>query len=81
MSIATSTAASTVNCVALAVPETGSVAVIVVLPTAAVVARPRLPAALLIVAAVSFAEVQVTTSVRSCVVLSLNVPMAVNGCV
>lgn len=54
------------------------VAVIVVGPTAVEVACPLEPAALLIVATDGVDEFQVTDDVRSCVVLSENVPVAVN---
>ncbi len=54
-----------------AVPETlPDIAVIVVEPAATDVARPFEPAALLIVAALIFDELQVTEAVRFCVVLS-----------
>jgi len=49
-------------------------AVMVLLPVALLVSRPRL----LIVAAAGFEEVQTTDPVTSCVLLSLNVPVAVN---
>ena len=52
-------------------------ALIVVVPVATLVASP--PAA--IVVAAVFDEVQVAEAVRSCVLLSLNVPVAVNCCV
>ena len=52
-------------------------AVIVVDPAATAVANPLEPAALLMVA-VPFEEVQVTVLVKSCVVLSEKVPVAVN---
>ena len=53
---------------------------IVVAPTAALVARPFEPRALLIVAVAVVDEVQVATSVRSIVVSSLKRPVAVNCC-
>jgi hypothetical protein len=53
-------------------------AVIVVVPTATELANPSLPPALLIVAVSGLLELQVTAVVRSCVVLSENVPVAVN---
>jgi hypothetical protein len=53
------------------------VAEMVVVPAAAVVARPVAP----IVATFAFEEVQVTCVVRSCVVASEYVPVAVNCCV
>lgn len=55
------------------------VAVIVVVPTLALVARPWLPAVLLMTATAVFAELQVTVVVRSCVLPSVKVPVAVNG--
>ena len=61
---------------AIVVP--GAVAVIVVEPVASVLARPWLPLALPITATVLVDESQVTSAVRSCVVLSLNTPVAVN---
>jgi hypothetical protein len=54
------------------------VAVIAVVPGASDAARPLDPAVLLIVAAEVFVELQVTVVVRSWVVLSENVPVAVN---
>ena len=54
------------------------VAVIVAEPAATEVARPLEPAVLLIVAAAVLDDFQVTAAVRSCVVLSENVPVAVN---
>ena len=56
------------------------VAVIVVRPVAAEVAKPREPAALLTVATPPSEEFQVTNAVRSCVVLSEYVPVAVSCC-
>jgi hypothetical protein len=53
-------------------------AVIVVVPTATELADPALPPALLIVAVSGLLEFQVTAVLRSCVVLSENVPVAVN---
>jgi len=53
-------------------------AVIIVVPTATELADPLLPPALLIVAVSGLLELQVTTVVRSCVVLFENVPVAVN---
>jgi hypothetical protein len=58
-----------------------SVAEIVVVPAARVVARPFEPAVLLIVAAATVLDAQVTCVVRSCVVASVYVPIAVNGLV
>ena len=61
------------------VPETlPSAAVIVVVPTATELADPSLPPALLIVATPGLLELQVTAAVRSCVVSSEYVPVAVN---
>ena len=56
------------------------VAVIVVEPAAAEVASPLEPAALLMAATTAADEFQVASVVRSCVVLSENVPVAVNCC-
>src|SRR6187549_608496 len=57
------------------VPETApELAVMIESPTATVVAKP----ALLMVALAGVPEVQVTWLVRSCVVVSENVPVAVN---
>src|SRR6266568_890698 len=68
--------------VSVVLPETPpKVAVIVVVPAATDVARPCDPPALLIVATAVLDELQVTWVVRSCVVLSLKVPVAVNCCV
>jgi hypothetical protein len=61
--------------VAQTLPE---VALIVVDPAATDVASPFEPAALLIVAMPVLDELQVTAAVRFCVVLSENVPVAVN---
>ena len=63
--IETSTAAVTVRVVAPCIPVTPSVAVIVADPTATLVARPLLPAALLTVAMPVFDELQVTELVRA----------------
>lgn len=61
------------------VPETvPTIAVIVAEPAAADVARPLDPAALLIVATEPGEELHVADEVRSCVLLSENVPVAVN---
>ncbi len=54
------------------------VAVTVVVPAATEVARPLEPAALLTVATPVLDELQVAKAVRSCVVLSENVPVAAN---
>jgi hypothetical protein len=57
------------------------VAVIVVVPAAAEVVSPLEPAALLTAATAAADEFQFISVVRSCVVLSENVPVAVNCCV
>ena len=62
-------------------PLPGCVAAIVVEPVATLVASPSLPPALLTVATPAADELHVTAVVRSCVVLSLNVPVAANCCV
>src|SRR6185369_11757426 len=54
------------------------VAMMVVVPAARAVALPFVPAALLMVALVASEELQVTAVVRSCVLLSEKVPVAVN---
>jgi len=54
------------------------VAVIVVEPAAIEAARPLDPAVLLMVATEAADEFQLTAVVRSCVVLSENVPVALN---
>ena len=74
------TAGVTVKVVESARALAGSVAVSRVDPMEALVASPRLPAALLTLAMEGVRELQVTASVRSCVVLSLYVPVAVNCC-
>jgi hypothetical protein len=75
-SIETSVAGDTVNVV---LPETvPRLAAIVVLPTVVELARPLDPAALLIVATDVVADDQVTVVVRSCIVLSVYTPVAVN---
>lgn len=55
-------------------------AVIVVVPTANELARPALPTALLIVAFAVSEELHATSAVKSCVVVSENVPVAMNCC-
>lgn len=60
------------------IPLAGAVAAIVVEPTAELVASPLLPGALLIVAAAVIEELNVADVVRSCVELSLDVPVAAN---
>jgi hypothetical protein len=57
------------------------VAVIMVVPAAAPLAKPWLPTELLIVAAAALDELHVTEVVRFCVLPSVNVPVAVNCCV
>jgi hypothetical protein len=57
------------------------VAVMVLVPAATEVARPFEPVVLLIDATLVLEEFQATVSVRSCVVLSEKVPVAVNCCV
>ncbi len=58
-----------------------AVAVMLVVPAATGVAIPLEPAALLIVAIKAADEFQVTDEVRSCVLLSEKLPVAVNCCV
>jgi hypothetical protein len=67
----TSSAALTVKLVLADTPEPACVAVMVVLPVATVVAKPFVPAALLIVAVAVEEEDQVTELVMSCVVASV----------
>src|SRR3989339_579592 len=78
-----SVAAVTVSVVFPVFPVTGSVAVIVVVPTVKAVASPLKPAALLMLATgeTSGVVVQVTDVVRSAVVASEYVPVAINCCV
>src|SRR5215467_2902385 len=52
-----------------------------VMPTPDAEASPLEPAALLMLATLPFEEAQVTAAVRSCVELSVNVPVALNCCV
>ncbi len=54
---------------------------IVVVPVASVLANPAVPTELLIVATVASVELQWPLCVKSCVVPSVNVPVAVNCCV
>jgi hypothetical protein len=61
----------TVSVVEPLVPVPASVAVIVAVPAATLVARPLLPPALLTVAVAGVPELHVTAVVRFCVVLSL----------
>ena len=56
-------------------------ALIFVVPTLDVDARPFDPAALLMLATLLFEDAQVTVAVRSCVELSVYKPVAVNCCV
>ena len=56
----------------------GSVALIVVMPTATEAANPVKPGALLMVAIPTFEDVQVTDDVRFCVVKSEYIPVAIN---
>jgi hypothetical protein len=67
----TSSAALTVKLVLADTPDPEWVAVMVVLPVATVVARPLVPAALLIVAMLVADEDHVTDPVMSCVVASV----------
>jgi hypothetical protein len=75
------TAAVTLRVVDPAIPEAGSAAAMVVLPTDAAVATPRVPAAFEMLAIDGADDVQVTCAVSVCVVPSLNVPVAMNACV
>jgi hypothetical protein len=77
-SIETSVAVLTVKLVLEKMPEAGWVAVIVVLPVEDVEARPLVTAALLILATLGLEEAQVTAAVKSCVVASEYVPVAMN---
>jgi hypothetical protein len=75
----TSVAGVTVNVVE---PLTGpSVALMLLVPVAAPLAKPSLPLAFEIVAVAVVAEAHVTVVVRSCVVASVYVPVATNCCV
>jgi hypothetical protein len=73
----TSVAAVTVSVVEPAISETGMVAVIVAVPTPAPFATPSLPAALETVAIEPDDVDQLTVFVRSCVLPSVYVPVAV----
>ena len=76
----TNVAAVTVSVAVPTCPVAGSSAVIVTGPPAVTeVATPLDPAALLMVATAGFDDVHVTNVVRSCVVKSENVPVALNG--
>lgn len=74
--IDTSAAGVTVSTVGLLTPPNS--AVIVVEPSPALVASPRLPGVLLITATAVREELQVTVEVRSCVDPSVNFPVAVS---
>ena len=76
-----STAAVIVSVVLLLMLLAESVAVMIVEPTETLVARPSLPDALLTVAPDVFEEPHVTELLRSCVLPSLKVPVAVSCCV
>lgn len=79
IAIDTSTAGfTTSSAVALIAPE---LMPIVVVPVPSVLASPPVPAVLLIVATVATVELQCPLCVRSCVLPSVYVPAAVNGCV
>jgi len=76
--------ADTVNVVESVIPVTESVAVIVIGPPTAKAERtPLVPAALLILATGVFSGTgaQVTDAVRSCIDLSVYIPVALNCCV
>src|SRR5712664_4056692 len=76
--IDTSAAAFTTNVAgALTVPE---LTPIVVVPVLIVLASPAVPAVLLMVATLAAVELQCPLAVRSCVVPSVNAPVAVNCC-
>jgi hypothetical protein len=77
----TRTAAVTSNVVEPAMALAGSVADIALVPIETLVAKPSLPEALLTVATAGIEELHVTEPVRSWVVASLYVPVAVNCCV
>ena len=74
-----SAAAVTVSGALAVTPEAGCKAVIVVVPVANVVAIPRRLAALLTEAMAPAEDNQVTAAVRSCVVPSVKVPVAVKA--
>ena len=73
-----SAAAVTVRFVQPSTPVATSMALIVVVPGAALVPRPSEPATLLTVATPVSDDIQVTCVERSCIVPSVKVPMAVN---
>src|SRR6516164_615249 len=76
---AVSTAGVTVSDASAAViPLVGSRAPMLVVPTFRLAARPALPGAFEIDATAGDVALQVTVAVRSCVVESLNVPVARN---
>ena len=78
MAIDSSAAAFTTNVAsALTEPE---LMPIVVVPVPSVLASPAVPAVLLMVATPAAVELQCPLGVRSCVVPSVNVPVAVNSC-
>ena len=77
-SIEVRVAALIVRVVEALIPLAGSTAVIVVEPTAMLAAKPSLPKALLAVATFVLDEFQVSWLVKSCVELSLYMPIAVN---
>jgi hypothetical protein len=79
IAIDTSTAGFTTN-VALELIEPELIPIVVV-PVPSVLASPAVPLVLLIVATVATVELQWPLCVRSCVVPSVNVPVAVNCCV
>jgi hypothetical protein len=77
--VASSARSVAVVTVSVVVPVTPwKVALIVAVPAATAVASPGLPAALLIVATLGFAELQVTEDVNACVVPSGRIPVATN---
>ncbi len=78
MLIETSVAGVTVSTVVPYIPVEGSVAVMVAAPAATDVANPFVPEALLMVAVPLADELHVAKAVRSCVVVSEKMPVAVN---
>src|SRR5205807_1724453 len=78
IAIDTSAAAFTTN-VACALTEPELMPIVVV-PVVSVLASPAVPTVLLIVATLAAVELQCPLGVRSCVVPSVNVPVAVNCC-
>ena len=79
--IETRRAAVTVSVVEPEVPLAGSVALITVDPTVSAVVSPAEPAAFEMLAVGGTEDCQLTVAVRSCVVLSVYVPVAANWCV